>query len=111
MPGRDRTGPQGMGAMTGFAAGDCGGKRAVAGYAGRGWQCGGVRGGRNGFAGRGRRNVFYASGQPGWRSSGWDVVASAEQEANALKDQAAALEEELALVKQRLADVEKNVDE
>ncbi|SHI89348.1 hypothetical protein SAMN02745165_01047 [Malonomonas rubra DSM 5091] len=111
MPGRDRTGPEGMGAMTGLGAGYCGSKRTAGGIvAGRGWQCGGVRGGRNAFGGRGRRNMFYATGQPGWRSSGWDVVASPELEAQALENQAAALEEELAIVKKRLADVEKDTE-
>ena len=101
MPGRDRTGPQGTGPMTGWGAGYCGGNQAdVAGnFGGRGWQC---RGG-----GWGRRNMFYATGRPGWRRTGWDYNPDPEQAAQDLKAQAAALEGELKLVNQRLAEVEK----
>jgi len=44
MPGGDRTGPMGMGPMTGRAAGYCGGY--------------------------GRRNMFHATGLPGWMRFG-----------------------------------------
>ena len=64
MPGGDRTGPAGMGSMTGRAAGHCAGY-AAPGYAslvgGRGL---GGRG-RGGGGGRGWRNRFYATGLPG----------------------------------------------
>ncbi len=59
MPGGDRTGPRGMGPMTGRAAGYCAGY-GVPGYAnpvpGRGWFGGG----------RGRRHWYRATGLPGW---------------------------------------------
>lgn len=109
MPGRDRTGPQGIGAMTGRGSGYCNGNRG-AGYADStpqplsGW---GIRGGRNcGGGGRGRRNMFYATGQPGWMRSDWDCSPTPEQESQALKNQAEALESELKLVNQRLAEFE-----
>lgn len=99
MPGRDRTGPQGTGPITGWGAGYCGGNQAGPGnFDGRGWQC---RGG-----GRGRRNMFYATSQPGWRRVAWDDNPAPEQEAQDLKSRAAALEDELKLVAQRLAEVE-----
>ena len=64
MPGGDRTGPMGMGPMTGRAAGYCAGL-AVPGFmnapGGRGF------GGRGGGRGRGRRNWFYATGLTGWQ--------------------------------------------
>lgn len=109
MPGRDGTGPQGMGPMTGWGAGYCAGNRAGNGnLGGRGWQCGGGRGQRNGFAsgGRGWRNMFYATGQPGWRRSGWVDNPAPEKEVQDLKAQAAVLEDELKQVNQRLAEVE-----
>jgi len=64
MPGGDRTGPAGMGPMTGRAAGYCIGN-PVPGYmnpipGGRGW-AGGWGGGR------GRRNWYYATGLTGWQ--------------------------------------------
>jgi len=76
MPGGDRTGPMGLGPMTGRAAGYCAGF-GVPGYVtpfhGRGfWGWGRGRGG-----GRGRRRWLYATGFIG-RSpfvSGWPAVA------------------------------------
>ena len=66
MPRGDGTGPQGLGPMTGRAAGYCAGYVEPGftnpipgrGAGGRG------RGGRRG--GRGRRNWFNATGVPGW---------------------------------------------
>jgi hypothetical protein len=63
MPAGDGTGPRGMGAMTGRAAGFCGGYK-LPGYANpglaRGW-------GRAGWGGGWRhRNWYYATGVPGW---------------------------------------------
>ncbi len=61
MPGGDRTGPGGMGPMTGRAAGFCAGY-SVPGYMnpipGRGFGFG-----RGGF---GHRNLYYATGLTGW---------------------------------------------
>lgn len=75
MPGGDRTGPAGLGPMTGRGAGYCAGY-AVPGYAnmnfGRGygfWGCGRGCGGNFG-GGRGWRNMYWQTGQPGWMRSG-----------------------------------------
>ena len=62
MPGGDRTGPQGMGPMTGRGAGFC---------ANYGTPGSGNPGFRQGFSfgagGRGRRNRVFAPRLPGWR--------------------------------------------
>jgi len=79
MPGGDRTGPMGMGPMTGRAAGYCAGY-PVPGfmnpYGGRGFGGGGWGrgfGGRGG--GRGWRHGYYATGLPGWARAGWGAPA------------------------------------
>lgn len=124
MPRGDRTGPTGMGAMTGRGAGYCAGS-GLPGYA---HDMGGRRGrigfGRGiGFGGRGasgggygRRNCFYATGVPGWRRYGaYDPVLGyaapyqtpdPEMEKQALKRRAEALRSELELIQQRLSSVE-----
>lgn len=72
MPRGDRTGPAGMGPMTGRAAGYCAGY-SVPGYmntvpGGGFWGWG--RGG-----GRGRRNRFYATGLTGWQRAALGLPA------------------------------------
>jgi len=74
MPWGDRTGPMGMGPMTGRGAGFCGGF-AMPGYAnpvpGRGFRGRGGGGGRgSGGGGRGFRNRYYATGLTGWQRGG-----------------------------------------
>ncbi len=68
MPGGDRTGPMGMGPMTGRGAGYCAGypNPGFANGPGRGFGFGGGRG-----WGRGRRHGFYATGVPGWQRAAW----------------------------------------
>lgn len=88
MPGRDRTGPEGEGPMTGRQMGYCAGNavpdglKPGRGYAGRpfarsglggrpfmGRRAGGRRAAGHSGAGRGgwrRRNWFDATGVPGW---------------------------------------------
>jgi len=77
MPGGDGTGPMGMGPMTGRGEGYCAGV-AAPGFmnpmVGRGF-CGRGFGGRGG--GHGRRNMFWATGLPGWARAGWVPVAGA----------------------------------
>lgn len=118
MPGRDRTGPMGMGPMTGRGMGYCAGVGAP-GYAnpapgfGRGFGRG--RGGWG--SGRGWRNQYYATGQPGWARAGygyapaWDYgpygPMTQEQETELLKSQAQALKRELDAITQRLEELEK----
>ncbi|RPJ51452.1 MAG: hypothetical protein EHM23_34105, partial [Acidobacteria bacterium] len=95
MPGGDRTGPLGLGPMTGRAAGYCAGYRA-------GGFMNFIPG--HGFFGRGRgrgghrwRNWFCATGLPGWQRAGWgwppsygwpSVGWTRDQELDALNGQA-----------------------
>ncbi len=99
MPRGDRTGPMGMGPMTGRGAGYCAGYDApgnmnpVAGRAfGRGW--GGGRGWR-------WRNRYYATGLPGW-----GAPPTKAQTSQALKQQAEWLKEQLDDINQRLQELE-----
>lgn len=86
MPGGDRTGPAGMGPMTGRAAGFC------AGYGAHGYMNAGGRGfgrgGGFGGGGRGCRNRFYATGLPGWLRGGRGGTMPSEPELAVLKGQA-----------------------
>ncbi|MCK5241976.1 DUF5320 domain-containing protein [bacterium] len=117
MPGGDRTGPAGMGPMTGRVAGYCAGY-SVPGYmnsvSGRGF-LGWGRGG-----GRGRRNWFYATGLTGWQGAGtgWPVYgapraypapntpAMKAQELDALKSQAEYFGDALQEIKKRIEEFE-----
>jgi ribosomal protein L15 len=122
MPRGDRTGPWGMGPMTGRAAGFCGGY-GMPGYAnpvpGRGFRMGFGRGagswGRGfGGGGRGWRHWYYATGMPGWmRFGGYGLPYPAldpDSEKQALRNEAEALQAELEEIKKRLAEVESEVE-
>jgi hypothetical protein len=130
MPGRDRTGPMGMGAMTGRGAGCC----AETGLPGQGqagtapgWGFGmGLRAGRGGrmgrFGGYCQRNMFYATGLPGYLRMGSRAVAPVgysgfgyptpspeidpELEKEALRRQQAAIQTQLDIIKKRLSEIE-----
>ena len=117
MPRGDRTGPRGIGPMTGRGAGFCAGFE-MPGYEnplpGRGFGMGFGRGrGARGYGGGGRgwRNMFYATGQPGWMRFGAAAapVANADPalEKQALKNQADYLQSELDLIRKRLEEVDK----
>jgi hypothetical protein len=133
MPGGDRTGPMGMGPMTGRAAGFCAGYNAPGyanpipgrgfgrGFWGRGW----------GGGGRGRRHWYYATGLPGWMRFGWGgqwptpQMAAAwgagpwaygppapgpmprQQELQMLRDHAEALRAQLDQISARIEELEK----
>jgi hypothetical protein len=111
MPFGDRTGPAGLGPMSGRGAGFCGGY-GVPGTMnpapGRGF------GGRGRGGGRGWRNCFHATGLTGWqRTSGWPVAGAPrvsaptrEQEIAALKAQAEQFESALGDIRKRLEDLE-----
>ena len=125
MPRGDRTGPQGVGPMTGRAAGYCAGY-PVPGFMnsvfGRGF---GGRGGRGG-GGRGWRNWFYATGVPGWRRAAWGwpafgagpgygapyaaplatSVMSRDEEVDLLKRQAEGFASTLDEINKRIAELE-----
>ncbi len=109
MPGFDGTGPMGMGAMTGGARGQCKPNYQLSGPVGfRPGQ------GRGGGRGRGYRNMYWATGLPGWRRSnqaGFRAVPSeapfaGEQELDFLKNQATALKAELDTINARLKEIE-----
>jgi len=117
MPGGDGTGPMGMGARTGRAAGYCAGY-GVPGYVnapprrsfgiGFGRGCG-FRG--RGFIGGGRgwRNMFYATGQPGWMRAGTYAAPypafDPEMETQALKNQAQILKSQLDAIEKRISEI------
>jgi len=114
MPRGDGTGPRGVGPKTGRAAGYCAGY-ATPGYAnpglGRGYGMGGGGGG-----GRGWRNMYYATGLPGWARYGGYAdpypypgaysEPTPDIQKQSLKNQADALQSQLDLVKKRLSDLE-----
>lgn len=126
MPGGDRTGPAGMGPMTGRAAGFCAGY-SVPGYAnpigGRGLGFGGGRGfgfGRGlGLGFRGGRGwgvapyaapVYpYGASVPFYGAQAYSP--SPEQEADALKGQAEYLEDALEGINKRIAELEAKTKE
>lgn len=100
-----------MGPMTGRAAGFCAGVGAP-GYAspvgGRGRGFGGRGGGRGAWGGGGWRNMYMATGVPGWArfaGPGADVNAGAlsgENELAMLKGQAAHLESMIGEIRDRM---------
>lgn len=105
MPRGDRTGPAGAGPMTGRRAGYCAGYGAP-GFAnpaipGQGLGFGfGYRGG-----GRGWRNMYYATGLPGWQRAGWAPYVP-QEEAASLKAQADWLRDQLEAIDKRLKELE-----
>ncbi len=128
MPRGDGTGPAGLGPMTGRAAGYCAGF-GIPGYmnpsAGRGFGIG--FGKSRGFWGRGWgwRNMYYATGLPGWMRLGVHAVPyvnpspyypayqkpDPETEKQALKEQSEYLESELEAIRKRLEEVEKESEQ
>jgi hypothetical protein len=127
MPAGDGTGPRGMGPMTGRGAGYCAGYD-MPGYAhpmpgrgfGMGWGRGGGWGGGWG-RGRGWRNMYYATGVPGWARFGYAPAWGAppapaygpyaapptpQQETEFLKAQAEWLQQQLDGISERIAELE-----
>lgn len=102
-----------MGPRTGRGAGYCSGSGAP-GYAnpgpGRGFGMGGGRGRGFGGGGWGRRNMYYATGLPGWLRFGPPGVPyqnpDPETEKQILKTQADALQSQLDQIRKRLDDIE-----
>ncbi len=123
MPAGDRTGPAGMGPMTGRGLGDCvvaGGVVAGArNFIGRGFGAFGFGGGRG--RGRGWRNGFLATGMTGRQRAGMDVAGSGqpygqaaptrEQELSALKGQAEEFGNALTEIKQRIDELQGQADD
>lgn len=112
MPRGDRTGPLGLGPMTGRTAG-YGGGYGVPGYmnpiSGRGFGPGfGGGRGRWGGGGHGWRHWYYATGLPGGLRSGWwgvppySAAATPAAERQYLEDLAKSLQGQLDDIKKRL---------
>ncbi len=122
MPRGDRTGPIGMGPMSGRAAGYCAGF-GMPGYMnpmpGRGFGIGRGRGWwAHGFgAGRGWRHWYYATGLPGWMRYGrhrpmlgypaFFAQPDPEMEKQWLRRDAEALKSELDSIQERLSAIER----
>ena len=124
MPGGDRTGPVGLGPMTGRAAGICAGNTVPGSVSAPGGR--GFRGGGGGRGRHGRRNRFYATGLTGWQraeastpafgsgtvapdapaGSGAPSAVSKEQELDLLKRQADGFANTLDEIKKRIAGLE-----
>ncbi len=105
MPGRDRTGPSGLGPRTGRSAGYCA-QNPVTGYSNHIHSMGSYRSG-----GRGRRNLYYATGltflQRGACSYPPPVVQAItkEQELAELKDMAENMKNELEDIRKRIQEI------
>ena len=116
MPGGDRTGPMGMGPMTGRGAGYCTG-HGMPGYAvpsaGYGFGMGRGRGRGMGMRGGGRgwRNIFYASGLPGWARYGAAPVNPSRFSAPDPEAEKAMLAEHAELLRSELESIKKRIDE
>lgn len=121
MPRGDRTGPLGLGPMTGRGAGLCTG-HASPGYittpeafTGRGiWPGGGRSAGFRG-CGRGFRNMFYATGLPGWLRFGsgyysFEPGYSCETSMEYLKTQAGYLSNALEAINKQINEMEHKKD-
>jgi hypothetical protein len=110
MPGGDRTGPMGMGPMTGRGAGFC------AGFPTPGFMRAGLGGawfGRGRGGGRGWRNWFYATGLTGWQRAamGGLGLAAASLFARPFASPGATEEQELDLLKQQAEQLSGALDE
>jgi hypothetical protein len=125
MPRGDGTGPWGMGSMTGRGAGFCGGfgmpgdANPVPGRGAWGWGGGGGRGRGRGLRGGGwgRRNMYWATGLPGWArfgpsfgpgaaAPGYGAGMSKVEEMEVLKQQAEYFKAGLEDIEKRLQTLE-----
>ncbi len=103
MPGGDRTGPAGMGPMTGGGRGFCG-----TGHAPRRFFEGG-RGRAAGGGGRSWRNWFYAAGRGRRQWFGGQGIGR-QEEAVLLKNQAETLSRQLEDIRKRISELESALD-
>ncbi len=126
MPGGNKTGPAGLGPMTGRGAGYCSGN-AAPGYASNFGQRGGFGAFGRGFGGggRGRRNWFYATGLTGWQRANMNMpqygptaystpftpAITKEQELNEMKNQAEYFEDALADIRKRIDELQAKSNE
>jgi len=103
MPRGDRTGPNGMGPMTGRGAGYCAGY-AAPGYANGGYAGGGY--GMGGGRGRGYRRMQYAPAPPMWDRGAYPPAYPVVDEKEALANQADYLEQQLKAVRDRMSSLD-----
>lgn len=106
MPGKNGTGPAGMGPMTGRMAGHC--ARNSAGRRNIVMMRGQSAGFGNNVVGLGRRNRFHITGAPGrgWFGGGASLTGSgAEAEEQALKTQAEYLQSRIQAINKRLEEL------
>lgn len=122
MPFGDRRGPYGEGPRTGRGFGYC------SGYDSPGYTKNfpGMRAGRGtfgyfrfqrcwGFSGRGRgwRNMFYATGLPGWArySTPLEFELTSKNEKGFLENQLSVLENQIESLKKRLSEIEEEKEQ
>lgn len=106
MPGGDRTGPLGLGPMTGRGAGFCAGNPNPGyAYSRFGRRFGRGRGFGHGFWGRGRRFWYGEFNDIPY------VQPTKQEQKNYLEELLKNLEEELKIVKQRIQDLSKEKTE
>lgn len=113
MPRGDRTGPTGLGPMTGRAAGFCSGA-GMPGYAnpgsGRGFGTGFGRGRGAAGSGRGWRHWYHATGLPGWARwrarPDWPEPPAPDAEKQMLQARTRALQAELEALRKQLDEME-----
>ncbi len=115
MPGGDRTGPLGLGPMTGRRAGLCAGY-PVPGYLNRVSDIGWFGVGRGGFPRGGGRGRTFGGGRGRWWRSGFYGYPpyapaypqpTAEEEKEMLQEELRNLEEESKEIRSRLTELEK----
>ncbi len=110
MPNKDHTGPNGMGPKTGRGAGNCTvedvlveelprlgqGRRAQ----------GGFGAGRNPMGGRGRRNRFFAGGQPQSPRASTQTEPATQEILEAYQAKARQLQETLTEINERICELQ-----
>lgn len=98
MPGRDGTGPMGMGQITGRGAGPCG------------YPTFGVRFSNRAFGGygsqRGFRRQFYETGIPGYLRNNYSGYIAGADERAYLTNQEMMLNQQIIQIKKRLAEMD-----
>ena len=111
MPRGDGTGPNGMGSMTGRAAGRCAGYEtpgfanpAFGGGRGLGRGMGRGMGRAMGGFGRGFRNQFLATGKPGWARTSAGTAPDVDEK-QILTDQAKALQSQIDEIQKKLKEI------
>ena len=101
MPGFDGRGPNGMGPVTGGGRGFCVSQGVRPAY---------IPAGNRFFAhggGRGRRNMYYATGLTGYQRAGYGLPngITAEEEKNILKGEEESLKRELENIQKRMSEL------